>query len=170
MINYFRDCKTVADIKKLYRELAMLHHPDRGGNTATMQAVNAQYHEALKRADRTQETGSDGTAHTYYYNPEHEQEIMDKISELLGLKLDGIEIWVIGKWVWVQGETKPHREKLGRNGAGLTWHSKRLAWYWKPYEGKSWHNERASLNDLAHQYGAKMHERSWEPERAGLNA
>lgn len=30
-----------AEVKRRYRELAMQHHPDRGGDTATLQAINA---------------------------------------------------------------------------------------------------------------------------------
>ena len=168
MISYFRNCKTVADIKKMYRELAMMHHPDRGGNTATMQAINAQYHEALKSCDRKQETGSDGQAHTYYYDQKHEQEIIDKIAELLALRLEGTEVWLIGKWVWIQGNTRPHREAL--KNAKCTWRSKRLAWYWRRYEGKTRYNENASLQDLAQAYGARMYEPERKPAPAGLNA
>lgn len=162
-MSYFASCKTVTEIKKLYRELAMQHHPDRGGDTATMQAINAQYHEALKRFDRQQETGSDGSQHTYYYNAEHEQSIMDKINELLKLRLEGVEIWLIGKWIWVQGDTKPHREAL--KNAALSWHSKRLAWYWKPYEERTRYNERMSLSGLADHYGAKLYEPEQEAQR-----
>ena len=129
-MNYFRDCHTVAEIKKHYRELAMMHHPDRGGNTETMKAVNAQYHEALKSCDRKQETGSDGQPHVYYYDEKHEQEIIDKIAELLALRLEGTEVWLIGKWICIKGDTRPNQEALKK--AGCTWDRKRLAWYWRP--------------------------------------
>lgn len=38
-------------VKAAYRALAQLHHPDKGGDTAAMQAVNAAY-EALTGARR----------------------------------------------------------------------------------------------------------------------
>ncbi len=69
---YFDHLHTVADIKQEYRRLALLHHPDRpGGDTATMQAINAQYHAALERCDGQTATGSDGNDHTYTYNADH---------------------------------------------------------------------------------------------------
>lgn len=64
MNNYseiFRKCKTTAEIKKLYRELAMKHHPDRGGNTAVMQSINSAYHAALESHDGTAERGRTAT-------------------------------------------------------------------------------------------------------------
>jgi len=39
---------TVAEIKKAYRKLCSLHHPDKGGRVETMQDINAQYHAKLK--------------------------------------------------------------------------------------------------------------------------
>ena len=45
-MRYFDHLSTVEDIKPHYKKLAMENHPDRGGNTATMQEINAQYAEA----------------------------------------------------------------------------------------------------------------------------
>lgn len=42
-MKYFTNCTTLEDLKKEYRRLTMLHHPDRGGDTATMQAINAEH-------------------------------------------------------------------------------------------------------------------------------
>ena len=42
-MKYFDGVHTLDELKKEYRRLAMLHHPDRGGDTATMQAINAEY-------------------------------------------------------------------------------------------------------------------------------
>ena len=36
---------TLDELKSQYRKLAMLHHPDRGGDTATMQAINNEHDE-----------------------------------------------------------------------------------------------------------------------------
>lgn len=42
-MKYFTNCKTLDELKKEYRRLAMANHPDRGGDTAVMQAINAEY-------------------------------------------------------------------------------------------------------------------------------
>ncbi len=152
-MNYFKDCHTVAEIKKRYRKLAMEHHPDRGGDTATMQEINAAYHAALAKKHETAEAGSDGREHTYYYNEDHEQAIIEKIDELIAQNLTGCDIWLIGKWVWIVGETKPHKEALKE--AGCKWHAKRKCWYWKPTAGRHRYAKNSSLSDLAYTYGAK---------------
>ena len=42
-MTYFTTCRTLEELKKEYRRLCMIHHPDRGGDTATMQAINSEY-------------------------------------------------------------------------------------------------------------------------------
>jgi len=39
--------QSVADVKLRYRELALQHHPDRGGNPALMAEINRAYSEAI---------------------------------------------------------------------------------------------------------------------------
>ena len=42
-MSYFNSITSFDDLKARYRALAMQHHPDRGGDLATMQAINAEY-------------------------------------------------------------------------------------------------------------------------------
>jgi curved DNA-binding protein CbpA len=42
-MKYFAEVHTLDELKKEFRRLAMLHHPDVGGDTATMQEINAEY-------------------------------------------------------------------------------------------------------------------------------
>lgn len=42
-MNYFKSCVTLADVRQVYKELAKANHPDCGGDTAVMQAINAEY-------------------------------------------------------------------------------------------------------------------------------
>ena len=44
-MKYFTNCTTLDELKKEFRRLCMAHHPDRGGDTATMAAINAEYED-----------------------------------------------------------------------------------------------------------------------------
>jgi hypothetical protein len=114
-MTYFPNCKTVGEAKSLYRQLAKEYHPDLHGHETTeaMQDINDEYHKVLASLDGSTSLGSDGKDHTYHYNRDVEQELMDKIAELLGLRLPNCEIELVGTWIWVSGETKPVRDKLG---------------------------------------------------------
>jgi len=151
---YFTNCTTPAEIKKHYRELAFQHHPDRGGDTHTMQDINNAYHEALEAASGHTHRDN-GKDFTYRYEYEREQAIIDKISELLRLQMDDVEIWLIGLWVWIIGDTRPHKENL--KSLQCRWYSKRKCWYWKPYDDRTFYSKK-SLGSLAAQYGARKFE------------
>lgn len=145
-MTYFADVRTVEEIKALYRNLAMQHHPDRGGDEDTMKEINRQYHDALKRCDGQQELEREKP---YRYKADVETELMEKLLELL--KLRSLDIALIGYWIWVSGDTKPNKDAL--KAAGLLWHSKRKVWYYKPQDWKSSKQSKGSLSDLAKKYG-----------------
>lgn len=48
-MKYFAGTNDLNALKAEYKRLAMQHHPDRGGDTATMQAINAEYDAAFAR-------------------------------------------------------------------------------------------------------------------------
>jgi hypothetical protein len=120
-----------------------------------MQQINAAYHDALNGMHGYTSLGTDGKEHTYKYNSDVEQAIMDKVVELLKLGQANLEIEVVGLWVWVSGSRKDQKDLLNRNGAGLKWHSKRMRWYWKPYGGRTRYNPNASFQTLRQTYGSK---------------
>ena len=166
--HFFATVKTVAEVKQLYRTLAMQHHPDRGGDTATMQEVNRQYKIALQKCDgQTTVDHETKREHTYKYNTEHEQAVIDFIDKLIrsGVLTANVDAWLIGIWVWIQGDTKPIKDKLKE--LGCMWHSKRLCWYWHPpQEGKTRYNSRVGLDGIARTYGASKIARQQHEENA----
>jgi len=157
-VTYFHNVQTVGEAKSLYRRLAKENHPDLHGPkfTARMQAINDEYHKILASFDGQTSIGSDNKEHTYHYNRDVEQELMDKISELLALKLENVEIELVGTWIWVSGDTKPVKEAL--KSAGLKWHSKRMRWYWRKSGYRRRYNKKASFNDLRQMYGSRTFE------------
>lgn len=96
---YFSDCITVDAVKKHYRQLAFIHHPDRGGDHATMQRINAEYHEALKRCHLQSSFTEEGKEYTYRYDQSVEESVIQAISALLALNMQDVKIALIGTWV-----------------------------------------------------------------------
>jgi len=152
MENYFKTCETVADVKKLYRELAKENHPDHGGSTRTMQIINDLYHAKLRKLDGQTSIGTDKKKHQYHYNHVVEQELIDKINELLKIKMIDVEMELIGTWLWVKGDTKKYRKEFKK--LKLCWHPKRNAWYYRKYDYRR-KMSNLSFDQLRQMYGSK---------------
>lgn len=151
-MRYFDHLFTVPNIKAEYRDLAFKHHPDRGGDVCIMQAINAQYHEALQRCNGERSEAANGKEHRYSYDADIEQAVMDKIMFLVAAHLPGVNIALIGTWLWVTGDTKPHKELLKANG--LKWHPTRSCWYFTATPNR-YRPSRLGLSGLAMRYGYK---------------
>lgn len=154
-MNYFAGINSVEQVKSTYRKLAMRHHPDRGGDDETMKLINCQYHEALQRCHGATTKGSGGKEHTYYYNEAGEQAVIDKLAELIGLKLPDIRIMLVGTWVWIDGATKLVKDQL--KSAGLHWHPQREKWYWHTGSYRRG-SSNADFASLATKYGYREFE------------
>lgn len=165
---YFDHCATVETTKAEFRRLAKIHHPDLGGDGATMADLIAAYHARLKSLDGQESHGDDGRAHRYQYQEAREQEIVEKLSELLRTLPAGVELALIGLWLWITGTTREDKAtQAALKAAGCMWHSKRMCWYWRPasiaHRGRQ---SRGSLDDLANRYGCRNFTTGAERETA----
>jgi len=151
-MSFFSGVSTVEEIKKLYRQLCSKFHPDRGGDLETMKTVNVEYKQALAGNHGQKSTDSYGNDHTYYYNENVEDALMEKIQDLLALNMTGVEVALIGVWVWVTGDnTKNYRSEFKE--LKLRWHSKRKSWYFQTSKKKSRYKKNFSMDDMANAYG-----------------
>jgi len=165
----FNHCESPHAVKKLYRKLAFENHPDLGGDTRTMQDINEAYHDTLSLMSGQVHLGSDGKSHKYTYSYNVEQAVMDKLATVLALNKPELRIRIIGTWLWVEGTVKADQKLYGKDGCGLCWHSKRLAWFFHSGKYKSHYNKQASLDDLAAAYGTSEH-KSNEAQAARIAA
>lgn len=145
-MKYFLNASTVETVKMMYRKLALENHPDRGGDTATMAEINRQYEDALKRLDGTE---SDGR--TYRYDAAKESEIMDVIRALLAIP--GIDVDLVGRWLWISGETRPVKDQL--KALGCRWSPDKSLWYWRSADSKRPWKGTGNFEDICNTYGAQ---------------
>ena len=141
---YFKNCTSLIEVKKRYKELALMHHPDRGGNTAKMQEINAEYESIIKNpffsfTEQTQE----------------EQQEFIKYPEIINqvIGLHGIIIELIGNWIWISGNTYPHKQELKQ--IGFYFAPKKVMWYYRPPEYKSSNKSPKSIDAIRAKYGSE---------------
>lgn len=152
MTNYFVNCKTLDELKKVYKHLAQKNHPDVGGDTATMQAINAEYQERFEVLKRSQnERAAEDTTGRTHATTESAADFIAIINVLL--HLDGLEIELCGRWLWIGGETKKHKEAL--KAAGCRWSSTKKLWSWHFAEdGARWHKGSKTMDQIRSKYGS----------------
>ncbi|SHL11216.1 hypothetical protein SAMN05444266_10281 [Chitinophaga jiangningensis] len=145
-MKYFNNCKNVEEVKTLYRELAKVHHPDRGGDTATMQEINGEYAFALAFIGKASGMTDEQIDYEIKLSEEYTA-VIEKIQHL-----PGINIEVVRNWIWVTGNTKPVKEIL--KAAGFFFASKKVAWYYRNEAFKVRGNG-ASLEKIRAKYGSQ---------------
>lgn len=158
MTTYFVDCKNLDELKRQYHRLAAKNHPDKGGNTAIMQEINAEYaarFEVLKRSQNEQ-AAEDTTGRTRA-TTESAADFIDIINHLF--KMDGITIELCGRWLWIGGDTKPHKDAL--KACGCRWSSNKKLWNWHYAEdGARWHRGNKSMDQIRRKYGSTTFHRA----------
>ena len=92
---FFATIDNLNGLKAEYRRLALMHHPDRGGDLDTMKAINIEYEsrfEQLKRLHNAK--ASADTSGKTRATTETAAEFIDIINALL--KLDGLTVELCG--------------------------------------------------------------------------
>lgn len=152
-MKYFMNCKTLDDLKREYRRLAMIHHPDVGGDPETMKEINNEHDtlfESLKNQHNAR-AAADETGKTYATTETAEEfrEIIEKL-----LRMHGLEVELCGSWLWIGGNTREHKDEL--KAAGCRWSSNKKLWYWHhAEEGRRWHKGSATMNQIRNKYGSQ---------------
>ena len=144
---YFDECKTIADLKKAYKPLAMKNHPDCGGDEEVMKQINSEYEETYKAI----KAGIKERTHSKKIDL---SEVDDgyRATLLALLRIENIKVELCGEWLWIDGETKPHRAELKE--AGCKWASKKKKWYWHPAWMHSRNRKERSMDEIRAKYGS----------------
>lgn len=124
-MKWFNNPKTLEELKKQYKQLAMKHHPDLGGSDADMKEINAEYDKLFELLKNVHQSASGETYTAREETTETPEQFRDIVNRLI--TLDGIVIEVCGSWLWVSGDTKQHRETLKE--LHFRWSKNKSAWY-----------------------------------------
>lgn len=163
-MKYFNNVNCIEDLKKQYFALAKKFHSDiTGGSDEKMKELNAEYSELHKRYKDIHENvwKAEGEQHEPYYTAktatkETAEDFINIISFLLGL--GGLDVELCGRWIWIGGDTKAHKDLLKQ--MGCKWCSKKKLWSWH-FNGDDtgYKKKGSSMSEIRSKYGS-MHFRS----------
>lgn len=153
-MTYFTNCKNIEDVKETYRKLAKKLHPDCGGDAEEFKKMMAEYTVIFKRLKNVHRTANkaeqaEQESHTEYQEtPEMFADIINKV-----IFMDGVEIEIVGSWVWLSGNTYAYKEDI--KAAGFFWSSKHKKWYWNGGTHKSKKHSKLSFEQVKNLHGCQ---------------
>lgn len=136
-----------AELKRQYKKLAVQFHPDRGGNEESFKAMANEYEKILK-AIKVGAGLSEEEANEEVLKDERYQNAINMI-----IVLEGIEIELVGTWIWISGNTFPHKEVI--KAAGFLWAKKKKMWFFRTNENKSKSRKNLSFEEIKNLHGSK---------------
>jgi curved DNA-binding protein CbpA len=147
-MKFFEQVKTLDELRREYRRLAFIYHPDKGGDTVLMQILNDQYERLSKKL-------INGNAEFSEDRKEYEQQVSEEIKEMLHriIFLQGVEIEIIGSWIWITGNTFPIRTTL--KSLGFMFSHPKTAWYWHKGEYHKRNGKVQSMDDMRAFWGSQ---------------
>lgn len=132
----------------------MRYHPDicdLPNDTEIMQCINAEYSEAFERLKNVFK-GKDGNV---YENDTQYDEVAEDFMNIINaiITLDGINVELLGRWIWVTGNSKPHKDVL--KGLGFKWCKNKVAWSWHKTENRTFSRGQFTMDEIRSKYKPK---------------
>ena len=143
--NYFKDCKSKEDAKKLYKKLAFKHHPDKGGDVEIMKAINNEFDEFIKNFKEEKKDSKK----EYEFKATTYRSLIEQL-----IKFDNIVIDIVGCFIWITGDTYSVKEEL--KTLGFRYSKNKKSWYIAPEEymkNRVNYKKKYSMNEIKNKYG-----------------
>jgi hypothetical protein len=148
-INGFFDdvtINTLDELKKEYFKLAKIYHPDKGGSTADFQALQNEYEKLFKQVLK----GSKLSPEEKQTETEIDENLRAVIDSIIHLQ--GINIELIGKWIWISGNTFAVKDIL--KAANFIFIKKAGVPFWVYKGAESTGRGKMSLEAIKNKYGS----------------
>ena len=152
--SFFIDCYTIEAVKNCYRDLAKKYHPDLGGDTATMQAVNAEYADAMRRAIANEENEYQRDRATAGFEP-----LREAIEFAVTLP-ENVSVIIRGFWLWLEGETYFCKDRIksftSADEKHFRWSKHKQSWYFAAVPSMNRSGHRYSFEEIEAIHGREV--------------
>lgn len=150
-MNYFKNCTSLDEAKKLYRDLAVKLHPDRSNydSKADFQAMQNEF-ENFKPSN--EKFAGEFEKHL-------PKDFMNVIEQLMDIQ--GLEIELCGSFIWIGGNTRPVKEQIkaveSESFSNARFAKKKCKWYFSPLGYKKRGGKKFSMDDIRGKYGSQKY-------------
>lgn len=152
--------KDIDSLKKQYRDLALKYHPDAGGTHLQFIELKKEYDQLFKQLLNNSNFNKEQKDNEIKLD-EAMQSAVDSL-----ILLPNIKIEIVGKWIWVSGDTYPIKTELKK--AGLTFIKKAGEPFWV-YKGvESSGRGKMSVEQIKTKYGVHTIKKPTKKTLSGL--
>lgn len=150
---------TLESLKKHYKQLAMLNHPDitKRDTTAIMQVINSEYEHLFPIVQNIeiQAKKASATKNNKEYKASNETEASNDFINIINqlIKYKNVNIEIVGSWLWVDGATFTIKDLLHK--LNFTWSKARKKWYLGELDGNKRY-KRTAFEILRNKYGSQV--------------
>ncbi len=159
---YFNNIQTLEQLRKEYKKLLKLHHPDNGGTKEASQTINNEYealfkilkdrHDSKEAADTADNSKATDNSKSNMYDFESDKALREVLQKIISF--EGIVIEIIDSWIWVSGDTYNHKAELKQ--IGFKWDSQKKMWYFHNDNGyRKSSNKKLNIEDIRNYYGSQ---------------
>lgn len=155
MMEYFKNIGTLEELRKQYKELLKKYHPDNpAGSTEITQKINSEYDRIFQKLRNEYERnceseGDQDSWKKWKYNFNEDLKLREALQKII--MFSGINIEIIGSWIWVDGNTKPYRKEFKEYG--YHWGSEKKKWYFHTDTFRKKSNRKLSMEEIRQYYG-----------------
>lgn len=144
MRKWFTNVTTIEELRKRYRELLKMYHPDNeSGSVEVTQEINAEYDLVFSILSKEEHSDSQS------YTQEENEQFKAILNAIIGYN---ITIEVIGSWIWCFN-CYAYKDQL--KSLGFTWCCKKKAWVFHDGEYHRHHKKEIPLIHIRAKYGSK---------------
>lgn len=151
MWKYFEGVNSLEDLRKQYKDLLKKFHPDNaGGSEEECKALNAEYEAVFSALKAGQKFSAEKSYDSMKWDTAEDAALREKLREVIHMA--GINITIVGCWIWIDGNTFPHKNEL--KAAGFKWAREKKKWYWHSEAFRKRSRKKLSFSDICGLYGA----------------
>lgn len=134
------------DLKKDYLQQVKKLHPDNGGKEEDFKILQKEFDDIAKKIHNKH---YDKNNNIYTSNEEYNGNFKNIINDII--KYNDINIIIIGRWVWINGNTKPKKEIFKK--LKFRYSGSKQSWYY--HDGKFYKGNGANytIEELKEIYG-----------------
>lgn len=154
MYKYFEGCKTKNELRSRYVQLLKQYHPDNGGNEETCKAIIAEYEYLVNKLQDIEPETENVRKQAQKATSDLDARLREVINQII--TFEGLNIEIVGLWIWVDGNSYPYKEELKK--IGFTWSKARKKWHIAPYGENPFYPKgykKDSFDGLRAKYGSE---------------